>query len=305
MAEAAIEAGCRPAGILTTSPSINISYAPNGVKLVTHFDFAAWGRERGVPVAVTQHGLDGATDIIASWRPDVVLAAGWYYHIGARTRSLARLACAGFHASLLPAYAGGAPVNWAIINGENETGMTLFLLDEGVDTGHIVAQGSTPIHLADTVATVQARLAELAAAMLKEALPRAGQWIATARPQDLGRRTVMPQRRPEDGRIDWRAGALTVYNLIRGVTAPYPGAFTHHDSRRITVWSAEFFGTAPADRPGRIIEARGFFPTGLVVGTGEDETPLLLTSLSLDGGPPMPAWELARKAGLRPGDILA
>ena len=148
---------------------------------------------------------------------------GWYYKVPKKIRDLARYGTWGIHASLLPKYAGGAPLVWAIINGEKETGVSLFKLEEGVDDGDIIAQQIIPIAFEDSIKEVY----EKATAASKEILLNALQNIETIKfiPLEKSKIELWPQRKPEDGEIDLSWPAEKIYNFIRAQAPPYPGAF--------------------------------------------------------------------------------
>lgn len=130
------------------------------------------------------------------------------------------------HGSLLPKYRGRVPINWAVINGETETGATLHYMTEKPDAGDIVDQQAVPILPDDTAFDVFDKVTAAAALVLDRSLPALIAGNAPRRPQDLARGSYFGGRQPEDGRIDWRQTASTVHNLVRGVAPPYPGAFT-------------------------------------------------------------------------------
>ena len=130
------------------------------------------------------------------------------------------------HGSLLPRYRGRAPVNWAVLKGETETGATLHEMVEKPDAGRIVDQESVPIGPDDTAAEVFARVTDAAETVMRRSLPGLMDGSAVLKAQDLSRGSYFGGRRPEDGRIDWNQSALSIHNLIRAVAPPYPGAFT-------------------------------------------------------------------------------
>jgi methionyl-tRNA formyltransferase len=144
--------------------------------------------------------------------------------------------CLGIHGSLLPRLSGFAPVNWALIRDEKETGPTLFYFDDGMDTGDIVGQRPFPITDEDDAATLRARIARESVALLEEMLPRLAAGNAPRTRQDHAQATIGEQRRPEDGRIDWTWEPRRVFNFVRGLTRPYPGAFTEWDAKIVRVW---------------------------------------------------------------------
>jgi methionyl-tRNA formyltransferase len=187
---------------------------------------------------------------IRALAPDLVLVIGWTQLVKPPLLAIPRYGCIGFHASLLPRYRGRAPVNWAIINGETKTGNTMILLEEGVDSGDIIAQREIAIGLDDTCATIYDRVAESEREMLDEVLPliRAGRM--PRRRQDARLATVMPRRRPQDGFVDWSRTTLELHNWVRALTHPYPGAFTFLGDRRVFIWKATPDASGAALPPG-------------------------------------------------------
>ena len=159
---------------------------------------------RGIPLLKVEN-LNAPANVeqVRALAPDLILVIGWTRLLSADLLAIPKFGCVGFHASLLPRYRGRAPVNWAIIRGESETGNTMFFLDDGVDTGDIIAQRRIPIDYEDTCATLYRKVADSAIGMLEESLPLLKQGLALAAPQDHSLATVMPKRRPEDGVIDW------------------------------------------------------------------------------------------------------
>ena len=234
-------------------------------------------------------------DHVRRLAPDLILVIGWTSLVPAEVLSLAPLGCVGFHASLLPKYRGRAPVNWAIINGETQTGNTMFFLDAGADTGAIIAQRRFPIEEHDTVATLYDRVAETGIQMLVEHLPQLKCGGAPRRAQDESAATVMRRRRPEDGLIDWSRGTRSLHDWVRALTHPYPGAFTTLAGRRLFVWEARPAGRGePGPAPGAIVAAQ---PEGLLVRTGDGL--LLVTRAQWEGSHEMTRAELAALAGRR------
>jgi methionyl-tRNA formyltransferase len=148
-----------------------------------------------------------------------------------------RTGCVNIHASLLPRWRGAAPIQWAIVHGDEETGVTLMQVDEGMDSGAILATVSTPITPDDDAATLSDRLSKLGAELLREQLARYVAGELTPQPQDEGAVTMAPLLKKEHGRIDWNASAQAVHNQIRGMN-PWPGAHTVLGDRRIKVHRA-------------------------------------------------------------------
>ena len=145
--------------------------------------------------------------------------------------------CVNVHASLLPRWRGAAPIQWSIVHGDEETGVTLMQMDEGMDTGPILATASTPIAPDDDAATLSERLSKMGAELLREQLPRYVAGDLTPQPQEEGAATMAPLLKKDHGRIDWNKSARAVHNQIRGMN-PWPGAHTVLGERRIKVHRA-------------------------------------------------------------------
>jgi methionyl-tRNA formyltransferase len=176
-------------------------------------------------------------DIIKEIEPDLILVMGWYYMVPRRIRELARHGAWGIHASLLPKYAGGAPLVWAMINGEKETGITLFRLGDGVDDGDIIEQKSFVIEFEDTIKEVYEKANEAAKDILVKSLGQIERIMP--KPQVESQIEIYPQRRPEDGEIDLKKTALEIYNFVRAQSSPYPGAFIKTvDGKRLVIEKA-------------------------------------------------------------------
>jgi methionyl-tRNA formyltransferase len=142
------------------------------------------------------------------------------------------------HGSLLPKYRGRAPVNWVLVKGETETGVTLHIMTEKPDAGDIVGQAAVPIAFDDTALTLFGKMEDAASRLLADLLPRIADGEIPRRPNDLARGSYFGGRRPEDGRIDWARPAVEIYNLVRAVTRPYPGAFAELAGEKVVVWWA-------------------------------------------------------------------
>ena len=179
--------------------------------------------------------------------------------------TLPELGFIGMHPTMLPVGRGRAPIPWAIILGLKETGVTWFYADPGVDTGEILAQQPVPILDSDSASTLGARTDEIAAQLLCKSLPLLAAGKAPRLRQDEANVTVWPRRRPEDGVIDWSRAASALYNWVRALTHPYPGAFTYCSGRKLFVWSAERMILPLAGAPGEILAVDD---RGAIVATG-------------------------------------
>jgi methionyl-tRNA formyltransferase len=276
---------CEVVGAVAAPPTFQISYRPEEVNNVLHADVPAFCAEQELACLIASEGMrtEGLLEDVTRWRPDAFVVAGWYHMIPNAWRALAP--AYGLHASLLPDYSGGAPLVWAMINGERKTGITLFRLEDGVDDGPIVGQAETDILPEDDIATLYERIEQLGAELVERCVPRLAEGSAELVSQDERRRRIFPQRGPEDGLIDWTQPADRIHDFVRAQTRPYPGAFTWLGTRKLTVWTS---------RPGE--EAFGMLAAGelatvggrLLAGTGFDR-PLELTALALDGKDVAPA----------------
>ena len=257
---------CELVGVVTAPQTFAISYRPEGVFNVLHADIASYCRLNNIPYSVMQHSMNDERliGLVRSWQPEIFLVAGWYHMVPKSWRTLAP--AYGLHASLLPDYSGGAPLIWAIINGEERTGLTLFQLGDGVDDGPIVGQAETQISYDDTIGTLYSRIEEMGIELINKHLPQIARGSAKLIPQDESKRRVFPQRGPCDGRIDWSLRAHQIYNFIRAQTKPYPGAFTTWQGKELSIWRAR-----PKDRlPGASFASGEILPDidGTFVNTG-------------------------------------
>jgi methionyl-tRNA formyltransferase len=231
-------------GIFTTPASFEISYSTQPVNVATHRSFDGLAQENNIPLLTVTEKLGSYADKLREMQPDLVLVSGWYHLIPQTMLSIPRLGCIGFHPSLLPKYRGGAPVNWTIINGEREAGMSMFYFDNGVDSGDLIGQARVSIDDRDTIATLYEKINQATLELIREMVPKLKDGTAPRLKQDESQATYFPQRSPEDGLIDWGRPARAIYDWVRAQTTPYPGAFTYLDNQKIVIWAAELL-----DRP--------------------------------------------------------
>ncbi|MHB9075197.1 MAG: formyltransferase [Desulfobaccales bacterium] len=275
------------------------------VAVVTHADdpreniwFASVAKlafENYVPVYQPANPNDPAfVAAMQAMQPDFLFSCYYRHMLAQPLLDLPRLGALNLHGSLLPRYRGRVPVNWVLINGETETGLTLHYMDAKADRGDIVAQQAIPIISEDTAVTLFARMTAAAGTLLRETYPllRSGQ--APRRPQDHTRASYFGGRKPEDGRIDWRQPATSIYNLMRAVTHPYPGAFTILGGKKLFIWNGRPLAAPVADLhlPGQI--TAGLPDEGLLVATAEGH--FLITQAQWEGepeflGPVVATWE--------------
>ena len=205
----------------------------------------------------------GETEFDELRKADPELIFSFYYRamIPKEVLELPRLGAYNIHGALLPKYRGRACVNWAVLNGETETGATLHVMTEFADRGDIIAQKSVPILFEDTAYDVFLKVAEASRDILVSSLSALESGTAKRTLQDETKATKFGRRRPEDGKIDWEKSALDIYNLVRAVTHPFPGAFTHWDGKKIYIWKA---ATAEGSaKPGEVVSYKP-----MLIGTG-------------------------------------
>lgn len=217
-----------PKAIFSIPSEFNISYSDKKVKNTNYADLKSIADQYNIAYYEID-SVDGKKtkdyeSVINGLELDLILVLGWYYMLPKSTRELARYGAWGIHASMLPDYAGGAPLNWAIINGEKETGVTLFRMEDGVDDGDIIAQKTFSIEYDDTIKEVYDKATIVSKEILKEILSKKISDIEFTE-QDKSKIKVYPQRKPEDGEIDVSKPSLEIYNFIRAQSNPYPGAF--------------------------------------------------------------------------------
>jgi methionyl-tRNA formyltransferase len=177
---------------------------------------------------------------ISELQPDIIFSFYYRKMICREILEIPRLGAINLHGSLLPAYRGRCPVNWVLINGETHTGVTLHYMIDKPDAGDIVGQKAVVIDLADTAKTLYDKLCRATKELLDELLPLIKKGQIPRQKQDLKAGSYYGGRRPEDGRVDWHKSAQEIYNLIRGVTEPYPGAFAIlENGEKLIIWWAE------------------------------------------------------------------
>ncbi|HEY3279489.1 MAG TPA: methionyl-tRNA formyltransferase [Gemmatimonadales bacterium] len=244
-----VEAGAAPVAVLTLRPDL----AANRSGAV---DYAPLCTRLGLPLHHVASINDEATvQLLRGLRLDVLFVIGWSQILRAPALGAARLGTVGTHASLLPKNRGSAPVNWALIRGEPVTGNSLIWLAEDVDAGDLIDQTEFPITPYDTCASLYERVAASNREMILRALPRLAAGERPGTPQRRNGEPVLPRRRPQDGRIDWTATSAQVYDFVRALTRPYPGAFSWLDGQRWTVWRVARLPAAASARatPGAIL----------------------------------------------------
>jgi methionyl-tRNA formyltransferase len=238
--------------------------------------------KHSIPVYDPERLRDGTwTDILRSISPDFIFSFYYRYMIPQEILDLARVAALNLHGSLLPKFRGRCPVNWVLIKGEEKSGVTLHVMEAKPDAGDIVAQKEVEIVFEDTAHTLFLKLAAAARTLMKDVLPKvlSGDFPRKAQ---TGVSSYFGGRRPEDGLINWSDDAITIYNLIRAVTHPYPGAFTYLEGKKLFIWRARPVDLAHTARDGAFIST-----DPLLVAANKGA--LRLISVQLDGEPEISA----------------
>ncbi len=230
--------------------------------------------------------------------PDFFVVAAFGHVLPKHILTLPKFGAVNIHASLLPNYRGAAPIQWAIINGEKQTGITTMLMDEGLDTGDILLTESTDITHKDTAGTLHDRLAEIGADLLVRTLKGIETETIRPIPQDHSAATYAPMLQKKDGLINWEHSAETIEIFIRGMN-PWPCAFTVYQNRRIKVYRAEIAEMESPEPPGTVI--RGFADE-LRIAAGEKALSIL--ELQGESGKRLPVNEFLRGRKIPPGAKL-
>lgn len=228
--------------------------------------------------------------------PDVLVVVAFGQILKKPLLSLPRLGCVNVHASLLPKYRGGSPVQHTLLNGETVTGVTTMLLDEGMDTGPMLLQQKVPIDPDDDSGDLLERLSHVGADLLLYTLPALAEGRLEPAPQDPAKATYAPNLKREDARIHWEAAAERIRNQIRAFS-PKPGAWTAINEHELKVWRAALLALQEASIAGQVLEVSG---EGIRVATGEGQ--LLLQEVQEAGKGRMDAATFARGLRLQPGD---
>lgn len=229
--------------------------------------------------------------------PDVLVVAAFGQIISQRMLDIPRFGGINVHGSLLPRWRGAAPMQYALMAGDAQTGVTTMQMDAGMDTGDMLLRAVLPLSDDDNLSTVEARLSQLAAPLLLETLARLENGDCPRQPQDPSLVTLAPSLPPDIGLLDWTRPARELHNLVRGVT-PRPGAYTFWAGRRLKVWATARTEETSAG-PGMIQKVSA---QGITVGTGEGA--LLLRDVQPEGKARMAADAWARGARVTLGQTL-
>jgi len=240
-------------------------------------------------------------DKIKSLAPDMIFSFYYRDMISSSILDIPKSGALNLHGSLLPKYRGRAPINWVLVNGETETGITLHYMTEQADAGDIVCQQAVSIDSSDTALSLNQKLTTTAAKMLDDCLPQLKAGKAKRQSQNHADATYFGKRTPEDGAIDWQQPATVIHNLVRAVTRPYPGAFTYRGQRKITIWESKVVDAPKKNsRPGTVLSTQP-----LVIACGDGA--LQVVFAETEGGVYMTGEQLSNELnlvnGLRMGPL--
>ena len=248
----------------------------------------------GIPVYQPQKVKSGeAIERIAALAPPCIVVVAYGQLLSAEILALPPLGAVNVHASLLPKYRGPAPIHWALIRGEEKTGITTMLLDVGMDTGDILMQSEVPIEPKDTAGTLHDRLAEEGGKLLVETLHLLKKGTVIPRAQDDSQASLAPMLVKEDGEIDWNEEAKKICCRIRGLD-PWPGGFTWWQGKRLKLFGCHPLSIATQAKPGTVIAVN---EGGLQVASGKGA--VLIKTLQLEGRRSLPVEAFLRGYSLQ------
>ncbi len=263
-------------------------------------DFTQLGIEFNVPVyAFEDVNSPESVSKIKSIAPDLILVVGWSTIIGETILSIPKKGVIGHHPTLLPKHRGNAPIPWTLINGLTESGVTLFFLEKEIDKGGIVDQKAFSIGFEDDAPALYLKATNATISLLLEVLPKIENNTINTKIQDSKRVSKWGKRKPEDGIIDWNSMTIYLYNWVRGLTHPYPGAFTFIGDKKLFIWKAQIADEKlDKGKPGEVIKANN----SILVKTGDGG--LFLTSLQFEGEPELSAADFIKLYNIKLGTIF-
>ncbi|UVC32143.1 bifunctional UDP-4-amino-4-deoxy-L-arabinose formyltransferase/UDP-glucuronic acid oxidase ArnA [Pantoea sp. SOD02] len=295
------EMGCAGiSALLNAGYEISAIFTHSDTGTESHFfdSVARLAAEQGIPVYAPEdvnHPL--WVDRIKTMAPDYIFSFYYRALLNDSILNCAKLGAFNLHGSLLPKYRGRAPLNWVLVNGETETGVTLHRMVKRADAGDIVAQQRVAIDEQDNALTLHRKLVACATEVLNGALPAVKRGDIVTTPQNESEATVVGRRTPEDGRIKWEAPAQTVNNLVRAVTYPWPGAFAFAGTVKFVVWKSRVHNVDHHAKPGTVLSVEPFL---IACGEGALE---VMTGQS-DNGVFMNGSQLAQNLGMVKGALL-
>ena len=230
--------------------------------------------------------------------PDIIIVVAYGHLLPLKIINYPRLRCVNLHASLLPKYRGAAPINWVLIRGEKETGVTTMLMEESLDTGDILLQEKISISPNDNVMTLHDELAILGAKKILETVSGLEKGLITPVKQNHARAIYAPKLKKEDGLINWECSVNDISNLIRG-TYKWPGAYTFFKDNRLKILKAKMPIEMHEGKPASVLDIR---QNGIEVATQDGS--LLITTVQPEGKPGMDAYQFSLGHKIKAGDYF-
>lgn len=257
--------------------------------------------QHGVPVYTDEEFGPQWIDRLRSWAPAAIYSFNYRRLLPREILTCASIGAFNVHPSKLPAYRGRAPINWVLVNGERETGVTLHHMVARADAGDIVGQESVAIEDSDTALSLSRKITPLAADLIRRFHPLIVAGHAPRIPQDLSAGSYFGRRTPADGRIDWNWPARRIFNLVRAVTHPYPGAFCTVAGRTLFVWQASIGAEdGVAGAPGQVVGASA---SGLRVAAGAGV--VVVGRVQFEGEPEGSALDVLARHGVSASHVEA
>lgn len=241
-----------------------------------------------------------SVEYLKDFLPDLFVVVAYGQILSQKILDMPSILSVNVHASLLPKYRGAAPINWAVINGDKNTGVTIIKMNKKMDAGDILLQKAVSIIKEDTAVTMEDKLSKLGAQALLESVRLIKDNAYQAIPQDDKKLTLAPKLHKDDGLIDWNRSAREINNLIRGCLE-WPGAFTHYKGKILKVYKSSTAGIRIDKQliPGEVIEVSN---DGICVATSEGS--LSVEELQLEGGKRMSARDFLSGHKLQVGEVL-
>lgn len=272
-------------------------------RVLTPTPVKAEAEKHGLPVLQPERlRSPESVEALSSLQPELIVTAAYGQILPKSVLDLPQLGCINIHASLLPKYRGGAPIHYAVMNGEPVTGVTIMYMAEGLDTGDMISKIEVPIEDQDTTGTMFDKLSMAGARLLKETLPDLLSGQVQAVPQNDDEAVYSPNISREQERIDWTKPAMQIWNLVRALH-PRPGAFTLWNGDVLKIWTCakpDAAESVPGSTlPGTVLEASD---RGIAVATGQGV--LRITELQPAGKKAMDAAAFVRGGQLTPGTVL-
>jgi methionyl-tRNA formyltransferase len=259
---------------------------------------AEYAKEKGLPLYQPK-GVRGPEPIehFRALNPDLMVVVAYGKILPKELIEIPRMGCINVHASLLPKYRGAAPINWAIAEGERETGVTTLFINEELDAGDMLLAASTPIDEVENASLLHDRLASMGADLLIRTIDGLIDGSVKPTPQDHSKATHAPLMKKDDGHVDWSMSSQRIYDRIRAFT-PWPGSFATIGGKKIRVHEAAPIEIDHGKAPGTILECSDH----MTVACGEGA--LCILELQLEGGRRMPACDFLHGHKLKEGDVL-